>query len=165
MSKNTRAELVPLCPEPRLAEVEAGVVGGREIPGSLIDDTTEDIAKNEAAVQGIGEKVSNTRLKLESPRTSEKVVIGESPFGLKKVDGVEAGAQSRFVQRSFGDRDDQNFRRIALPWNLDCGALEEVRLVQRALAAQKFGALEQAAGAQRERLENGAGRRSCRFLR
>ena len=152
--ENARRNLIGLGAEPGLVKVHARTVRRSEVARSLVDDAAERVAKDEPSVERAREQIADGSLHVEMSGAPEEVVMREPAFHLEEVDRVESCAQPRFAERRFGDGHDQNFRRIALPWNLDRRALEEIRLVKCALAAQQFGALEKIAGVQSQRLEN-----------
>ncbi len=137
-----------------MSEVHARVVRRSEIPRALIRDAAHHVAKDESTVQRLREEISDRRLKLETARATEKTVMREPAFHLEEIDRVEACAHTRFAERRFSDCHHDDLGRVTLSRNLDRRALEEIRLVQRALASQKIGPLEKIAGREVQGIEN-----------
>src|SRR4029079_19208796 len=123
------------------------------IAGALIDHAAHSVTENESTVERARKKISDRTLNLEAPRSAKKAVVREAPFDLKEIDRFEAAADTSLAQLCFSDVDDQNFRRISLPRNVDRRALEEIGFVQRALAAKQIGSPEYCAGMQAHRFE------------
>src|SRR6185436_15827358 len=96
----------------RLAQVDAGVVGGRKITRHVGAGRIRNVLEDSFPVERLREQVADDALNVEVAPVAHEVVMRESRLELKKVDGVESKAQTSFARRRLDDADDHDLCRI-----------------------------------------------------
>ena len=160
MREEADAKAVVRRAEPRLGEIDAGVVGRHEVTRERARLRHRRVLEDAAPAQRFREQVADDALHVEPACAAEEVVIGEAALDLAEVDGIEAGADARFARWRLLNVDDHDLGGVGSGdvdrrARLDGGASKKIRLVERSLAAQHLRSLEDVADVEREGLEDG----------
>jgi hypothetical protein len=152
--EDARADRVARRLEPALAHVGARLVGGRVVATEVaVLHQVGDVDEQLAARELLGEQVAHRGRQVEPAGAAEPVVVREERVGLEEVRRGEAGAEPRLAQRPFLHAHDERLGAVgAAGRGVDDGAPEQVRLVQRALAAADLRAPEQVTGLDEQRV-------------
>ena len=161
VGKEAQCQFVVRGQEPRLSEIDAGVVCRNEVSSEIAGLRNRSISEDAASVERAGQDVPDRCLDIDPPRAAHEVVVSETSFELDKIDSIESGAHACFPRRRLLEGYDNHLRRIGCRdvdrrTRLDGSPPEKIRLVERALAAEHLGADEKVADVESQRFFDGA---------